>query len=142
MQTTDPLSMTFSALSDPTRRAILTRLTTGEATVNELSEPFDISLQAVSRHLKVLERAGLITRGKNAQFRPCRLEARPLDTAVDWIERHQKVWQERFDQLEHHLAELQRPTRAPGPPHPSTEDPDRPAGPTATHPPTTKKEPS
>ena len=107
----DPLSVTFAALADPTRRAILARLTTGEATVNELAEPFDISLQAVSKHLKVLERAGLITRGQNAQYRPCRLEAAPLDTAVEWIERHQHVWKERFDQLEQHLREIQRPKK-------------------------------
>lgn len=104
----DPLSITFGALADPTRRAILARLATGEATVNELAEPFDISLQAVSKHLKVLERAGLITRGQNAQYRPCRLEAAPLDNAVEWIERHRQIWQERFDQLEQHLREIQR----------------------------------
>ena len=90
MQTTDPLSVTFGALADPTRRAILSRLSVGEATVNELSRPFDMSLQAVSRHLKVLERAGLITRRRDAQFRPCRFEAEPLDDAVDWIERHRR----------------------------------------------------
>jgi DNA-binding transcriptional ArsR family regulator len=113
MQTIDPLSTTFAALADPTRRAILSRLTTGEATVNELSAPFDVSLQAISRHLKVLERAGLITRRRDAQFRPCRFEAEPLDNAVEWIERHRKVWGERFDQLEAHLVDLQR--RAPRP---------------------------
>jgi DNA-binding transcriptional ArsR family regulator len=120
MQTIDPLSTTFAALADPTRRAILSRLTTGEATVNELSAPFDMSLQAVSRHLKVLERAGLITRRRDAQFRPCRFEAEPLDTAVEWIDRHRKLWGERFDLLEAHLVDLQR--RAP-----------RPGGPPATH---------
>src|SRR4249920_1663694 len=98
----DPLSITFAALADPTRRAILARLATGEATVNELAEPFAISLQAVSKHLKVLEHAGLITRARDAQYRPCRLEAVPLDTAVDWIERHRQVWTERFDQLQQH----------------------------------------
>jgi DNA-binding transcriptional ArsR family regulator len=107
----DPLSTTFAALADPTRRAILARLARGEATVNELAEPFDMSLQAVSKHLKVLERAGLITRGQNAQYRPCRLEAAPLDHAVEWIDRHRQVWQERFDQLEQHLREIQRPQR-------------------------------
>jgi DNA-binding transcriptional ArsR family regulator len=107
----DPLSVTFAALADPTRRAILARLATGEATVNELAEPFDISLQAVSKHLKVLERAGLITRGQNAQYRPCRLESAPLDTAVEWIERHQHVWKERFDQLEQHLRQIQQPQK-------------------------------
>ena len=113
MQTTDPLSTTFAALADPTRRAILSRLADGEATVNELSTPFDVSLQAISRHLKVLERAGLITRRRDAQFRPCRFEAEPLDHAVEWIDRHRQVWGERFDQLEAHLVELQR--RAPRP---------------------------
>jgi len=92
MQTTDPLSTTFAALADPTRRAILSRLADGEATVNELSSPFDVSLQAISRHLKVLERAGLITRRRDAQFRPCRFEAEPLDHAVEWIDRHRQVW--------------------------------------------------
>jgi DNA-binding transcriptional ArsR family regulator len=106
--TDDPLSTTFAALADPTRRAILARLATGEATVNELAEPFDMTLQAISKHLKVLERAGLITRGRNAQYRPCRLEAAPLDGAVDWIERNREIWRERFDQLEHHLRDIQR----------------------------------
>jgi DNA-binding transcriptional ArsR family regulator len=106
--TDDPLSTTFAALADPTRRAILARLATGEATVNELAEPFDMTLQAISKHLKVLERAGLITRGRNAQYRPCRLEAASLDGAVDWIERHREIWRERFDHLEHHLRDIQR----------------------------------
>jgi DNA-binding transcriptional ArsR family regulator len=114
--TTDPLSTTFAALADPTRRAILSRLATGEATVNELAEPFAMSVQAVSKHLKVLERAGLITRGRDAQFRPCRFESQPLDTAIDWIDRHRQVWEERFDQLERHLREIQGPpTREPDP---------------------------
>lgn len=108
----DSLSVTFAALADPTRRAILARLAEGEATVNELAEPFDISLQAVSKHLKVLERAGLITRGRDAQYRPCRLEAEPLDTAVDWIEEHRTVWKDRFDQLGQHLQDIQRGTTA------------------------------
>src|SRR3954447_21059075 len=95
----DPLSTTFAALADPTRRAILARLAEGEATVNELAEPFDMSLQAISKHLKVLERAGLITRGRDAQSRPCRLEAAPLDGAVEWIARHKEVWEGRFGQL-------------------------------------------
>ena len=107
----DPLSATFAALADPTRRAILARLATGEATVNELAEPFDMSLQAISKHLKVLERAGLITRGKHAQYRPCRLDAAPLDGAIDWIERHRQVWTDRFDQLEQHLTDIQRTAR-------------------------------
>ena len=100
---TDPLSTTFAALADPTRRAILARLATGEATVNELAEPFEITLQAVSKHLKVLERAGLISRGRDAQYRPCHLESAPLDSAIGWIEEHRNIWQQRFDQLEQHL---------------------------------------
>jgi DNA-binding transcriptional ArsR family regulator len=104
----DPLSVTFAALADPTRRAILARLATGEATVNELAEPFAISLQAVSKHLQVLQRAGLITRGQNAQYRPCRLEAAPLDNAVEWIDRHRDIWTARFDRLEEHLRDIQR----------------------------------
>ena len=105
----DPLSITFGALADPTRRAILARLADGEATVNELAAPFDMSLQAVSKHLKVLERAGLITRGQNAQYRPCRLEAAPLDDAVEWIGRYRRVWESRFDRLEQHLRDIQDP---------------------------------
>jgi DNA-binding transcriptional ArsR family regulator len=110
----DPLSLTFGALADPTRRAILARLAGGEATVNELAAPFAMSLQAFSKHLKVLERAGLITRGRDAQYRPCRLEAAPLDSAASWIDRHRQVWTDRFDRLEAHLRELQhgqQPTR-------------------------------
>src|SRR5271157_2953766 len=99
----DPLSLTFAALADPTRRAILVRLARGEATVNELAEPFDISLQAVSKHLKVLEAAGLISQGRDAQFRPCHLEPEPLDEATDWIVKNRQIWTERFDQLEQHL---------------------------------------
>ncbi len=109
----DLLSTTFAALADPTRRAILARLATGEATVNELAEPFDMSLQAISKHLKVLERAGLITRGRHAQYRPCRLEAAPLDTAIEWIARHRQIWEERFDQLETHLRDIQRTDKEP-----------------------------
>ena len=104
----DTLSITFAALADPTRRAILARLATGEATVNELAEPFEITLQAVSKHLKVLERAGLISRGRDAQYRPCRLESAPLDSAIDWIEEHRQVWQQRLDRLEH--TSSQHPT--------------------------------
>jgi DNA-binding transcriptional ArsR family regulator len=99
----DPLSLTFAALADPTRRAILVRLAEGEATVGELAEPFDISLQAVSKHLKVLEAAGLISQGRDAQFRPCHLEPQPLDEATDWIVKNRRIWTERFDQLEQHL---------------------------------------
>jgi DNA-binding transcriptional ArsR family regulator len=99
----DPLSLTFAALADPTRRAILVRLAKGEATVNELAEPFEITLQAVSKHLKVLEAAGLISQGRDAQFRPCHLEPEPLDQATDWIVKNRQIWMERFDQLEQHL---------------------------------------
>lgn len=105
--TDDTLSITFAALADPTRRAILSRLTEGEATVSELAAPFSMSLQAVSKHVKVLERAGLIVQGQNAQFRPCRLEAAPLDNAVEWIDRHRHVWDERLDQLGDHLRRIQ-----------------------------------
>jgi DNA-binding transcriptional ArsR family regulator len=104
----DTLSRTFAALADPTRREILARLAAGDATVNVLAQPFDVSLQAVSRHLKVLEAAGLITRGRDAQFRPCRFDAEPLDNALTWIERNRQVWKERFDQLEQHLQALQQ----------------------------------
>jgi len=105
--TTDPLSATFGALSDPTRRAILARLASGEASVTELAEPFEMSLPAVSKHLKVLERAGLIARNREAQWRRCRLEASPLRDASDWIEQYRTFWEERFDRLEAYLAELQ-----------------------------------
>ena len=104
----DPLSITFAALADPTRRAILDRLSEGDATVSELATPFTMSLQAVSKHLKVLQGAGLISQGREAQFRPCHLETAPLDHAVEWIERHRQIWTERFDKLEQHLYEIQR----------------------------------
>ncbi|MFD2416743.1 ArsR/SmtB family transcription factor [Amycolatopsis pigmentata] len=116
--TEDELSATFAALADPTRRAILAHLAkTGEATVNELAAPFEVSLQAISKHLKVLENAGLITRGRDAQFRPCRLEAAPLEVASRWIESHRLLWQGRYDRLEEKLRELQgKPNhRAPKP---------------------------
>ena len=103
------LDATFAALADPTRRAILVRLADGDATVNELAEPFDLSLPAISKHLKVLERSGLISRGRRAQFRPCHLEPQALDVAVDWIDRNRRVWTERFDRLEQHLREIQAP---------------------------------
>jgi len=107
------LDATFAALADPTRRAILARLAEGDATVNELAEPFTLSLPAISKHLKVLERSGLISRARRAQFRPCHLEAAALDGAVDWIDRNRQVWTERFDRLELHLRELQaRPSTA------------------------------
>lgn len=104
---TDPLSVTFAALADPTRRAILARLAQGEATVNELAQPFDISLPAVSKHLKVLERARLIVRGRNAQWRPCRLEADALKEATDWLEHYRQFWENSLDRLEDYLSELQ-----------------------------------
>jgi DNA-binding transcriptional ArsR family regulator len=103
----DQLSETFSALADPTRRAILARLAHGEATVNELAEPFPVSVQAVSKHLKVLERAGLITRGREAQWRPCRIEAQALKPVDEWLENYRRLWEERFDRLEVYLRELQ-----------------------------------
>jgi DNA-binding transcriptional ArsR family regulator len=99
----DQLTSTFAALADPTRRAILERLAEGEATVNELAAPFPISVQAVSKHLKVLERAGLITRGRSAQLRPSRLQGAPLKEAVDWLERYRLFWQGSFDRLEQRL---------------------------------------
>ncbi len=103
----DQLSTTLSALADPTRRAIIARLAAGEATVNELAAPFDMSLPAVSKHLKVLERAGLISRGRNAQWRPCRLEARPMKEIADWIEPYRRFWDGSFDRLESYLQEIQ-----------------------------------
>ena len=101
------LDATFAALSDPTRRAILARLAEGEASVGELAAPFDLSLPAVSRHLKVLERAGLITRGRAAQYRPCRLAAGPLREAHDWLELYRRFWEQRLDRLDDYLNELQ-----------------------------------
>jgi DNA-binding transcriptional ArsR family regulator len=103
----DRLSSTFAALADPTRRAILARLTLGETSVTELAEPFDMSLPAVSKHLKVLERAGLIARGREAQWRPCRLEAGPLKAATDWLEDYRRFWEQSFDRLDDYLRELQ-----------------------------------
>ncbi|HEV7525154.1 MAG TPA: metalloregulator ArsR/SmtB family transcription factor [Acidimicrobiia bacterium] len=100
------LDATFAALADPTRRAILARLAEGEATVNELAEPFDLALQTVSKHIKVLEHCGLISRGRHAQFRPCRLEPQALDRAVEWIERWRQIWTDRFDQLDRHLRDI------------------------------------
>ena len=106
----DPLSLTFAALADPTRRAILGRLAEGEATVNTLAEPFDLSLQAVSKHLKVLERAGLITRGRDAQWRPCRLETAPLEEVNQWVDRYRDRWEGRFDRLDQELRRIQNRT--------------------------------
>ena len=107
MMVVDRLSAIFAALADPTRRAILARLTRGEATVTELAEPFDMSLPAVSKHLKVLERAGLISRGREAQWRPCRLEAAPLGAATDWLDGYRRYWEASFDRLDDHLHRLQ-----------------------------------
>lgn len=103
----DRLSATFAALADPTRRAILARLLAGEVSVKELAAPFDMSLPAVSKHLKVLERSGLIERGREAQWRPCRLNAQPLKDAVDWLEDYRRCWEERLDRLDDYLQELQ-----------------------------------
>jgi DNA-binding transcriptional ArsR family regulator len=108
---TDSLSMTLSALADPTRRAILARLSQGEATVNELAAPFDISLPAVSRHLKVLETAGLISRGREAQWRPCRLEAAPLKAVDGWLERYRRLWEGSFDKMDTYLAQITKGNR-------------------------------
>ncbi len=105
--THDSLSATFAALADPTRRAILSRLASGEASVKELAEPFDMSLPAISKHLKVLERAKLIARGRDAQWRPCRLKAKPMKDASDWLEAHRRFWEESFDRLDDYLKELQ-----------------------------------
>ena len=103
------LDATFAALADPTRRAIVARLAAGDATVNELAQPFDLSLPGISKHLKVLERSGLISRRRQAQFRPCHLERQALDAAVDWIEANRRLWSERFDQLDDHLRSLRAP---------------------------------
>ncbi len=105
---TDRLDATFAALADPTRRAILARLARGEASVGELAQPFEMSLPAISKHLKVLERAGLISRGREAQWRPCRIETAPLVDAAEWIERHRRLWQARFDRLDDYLKKLQQ----------------------------------
>jgi DNA-binding transcriptional ArsR family regulator len=103
---TDQLSATFAALADPTRRAILARLATGEASVTELAEPFAISLPAISKHLKVLERSGLIARSRDAQWRPCRIEARPLAAADAWLERYREIWESNFQRLDALLSEM------------------------------------
>src|SRR5216110_316108 len=108
MQATHRLDTIFAALADPTRRAILARLASGEASVTELAEPFKMTLPAVSKHLKVLERAGLIARGREAQWRPCRLQAGPLKDADEWIERYRRHWEESFDRLDSYLQELQQ----------------------------------
>jgi DNA-binding transcriptional ArsR family regulator len=115
MQTqSDQLSSTFAALADPTRRAILARLARGEATVSELAAPFDLSLPAVSKHLKVLQRAGLIEQGRQAQWRPCRLKPEPLRDVSDWIGQYRRYWEESFDRLGEYLRELQEKERDDG----------------------------
>jgi DNA-binding transcriptional ArsR family regulator len=105
---TDPLSTTFAALADPTRRAILSRLIAGQRSVTELAEPFDMSMPAVSKHLRVLERAGLIARGRDAQWRPCRIEAGPIKQVADWAERYRHIWEGRLDRLDDYLQELKK----------------------------------
>jgi DNA-binding transcriptional ArsR family regulator len=115
MSATDRLDATFLALADPTRRAILARLAQGDASVNELAAPFAMSQPAVSKHLKMLERAGLITRGRDAQRRPCRIDAKPLAAAHAWIERYREMWDENFARLDALLAELQQPATPPRP---------------------------
>jgi len=110
----DELSSTFAALADPTRRAILARLASGECSVTELAEPFAISMPAVSKHLRVLERAGLIARGREAQWRPCRIEAAPLKRVADWTEQYRTIWETRFDKLEQYLQELKARGKRPG----------------------------
>jgi DNA-binding transcriptional ArsR family regulator len=104
---TDPISTTFAALADPTRRAILARLALGETSVTELAEPFEMSLPAVSKHLRVLENAGLISRGREAQWRPCKLEAAPMRQAADWLDFYRRFWEESFDRLEEYLQRVQ-----------------------------------
>jgi DNA-binding transcriptional ArsR family regulator len=108
MMATDQLSVTFAALADPTRRAILARVAQGQATVMELAEPFKLKLPTVSKHLKVLRQAGLVTQGRQAQWRPCRLEAAPLKDVADWVERYREHWEERLGQLDDYLQELKK----------------------------------
>jgi DNA-binding transcriptional ArsR family regulator len=108
MSRPDRLNTTFAALADPTRRAILARLTAGDATVLELAEPFDMSLPAISKHLKVLERAGLISRGRDAQRRPCRIQGAPLKEATEWIDQYRRFWEGSFDRLDDYLKEMKR----------------------------------
>ena len=112
--TSDALTATFAALADPTRRAILARLSRGEATVTELAEPFDMSMPAISKHLKVLERAGLVARTREAQWRPCRLEPAPLKEVADWVEHYRRFWEESFDRLDEYLRELQKKEKTHG----------------------------
>ena len=119
----DQLTNTFAALADPTRRAILARLALGETSVTELAEPFDMSMPAVSKHLKVLERAGLITRGREAQWRPCKLEAAPLQSAAQWIEQYSRFWEQTLDRLEEYLNKIQAQAKTSTP---NKENPDAP----------------
>lgn len=111
MKTSDRLDVTFLALADPTRRAILSRLARGEASVTELAEPFDISQPAISKHLKILERAGLVSRGRDAQRRPCKLEAKPLEAVHAWLERYRQIWEANFERLDALLVDLQKKKR-------------------------------
>ena len=122
MTTPDTLSITFSALADPTRRAILARLSQGEASVTELAEPFDLSLPAISKHLKVLERAGLIVQRREAQWRPCRLEPAPLKNVDDWLERYRRFYEASFDSLDEYLQTIQKTVPGKGAPHAETPD--------------------
>jgi DNA-binding transcriptional ArsR family regulator len=110
----DSLSTTFAALADPTRRAILARLANGQCSVTELAEPFDMSLPAISKHLRVLETAGLITRGRDAQWRPCRIEARPIKDVAAWAERYRVIWEQRFDRLDTYLQQIKHKENAHG----------------------------
>jgi DNA-binding transcriptional ArsR family regulator len=112
----DQLSLTFAALADPTRRAILARLASGETSVTEIARPFEISMPAVSKHLKVLERAGLISRGREAQWRPCALEAAPIKEVVEWAEPFRRFWEASFNRLDDYLRELQAKQKPPEPP--------------------------
>ena len=110
----DQLSRTFAALADPTRRAILAKLASGECSVTELAEPFEMSLPAVSKHLRVLERAGLVARGREAQWRPCRIEAAPLREVAEWTERYRKIWEQHFDSLELYLQQMKAKEKSHG----------------------------
>ena len=119
----DKLTATFAALADPTRRAILGRLAKGQSSVTELASPFKMTMPAISKHLKVLEKAGLIERGRDAQWRPCRLKAKPLEEAADWIDQYRQFWEESFDRLDAYLQEIQR-KEAEAAAEPSPHDPD------------------
>ncbi|HEX2834243.1 MAG TPA: metalloregulator ArsR/SmtB family transcription factor [Thermoanaerobaculia bacterium] len=108
----DPLSLTFAALADPTRRAILARLASGECSVSELAEPFEMTMAAVSKHLQVLERAGLVAKGRQAQSRPCRIQAAPIREVSEWAERYRAMWEQRLDRIDDYLQELNAPTKS------------------------------